>query len=157
MNPKQDAFTQAEGFFELGLFHDAWEELDKLETETKSQPGVLRLRLEILIGLGRWDDAVALGVGCCRNWRDHPEFFIKTAAALMRLDEHAKAMDLLKHGPPALHEDAEYHYALARCASQLGNIGDAKLALQECFDRDKSYRHRGLDDPDLQPVWLSLD
>ena len=45
---------------------------------------------------------------------------------------------------------------LARCASKQGLIGDAKKALKECFDRDKSYRLRGLDDPELERVWKSL-
>ena len=146
----------AEGLLELGLFTDAWEELDGMEPSEKAHPEVLLLRLDVLLGLSRWDDAAALGTGCCRDWGSFDRFFLKTAKALRNLDQHDKAFEILRYAPTSLHRDPEYHYAMACCACRLGELKVAKEALHECFRQDKTFRQRGLDDPALEPVWASL-
>jgi len=143
----------ARGYFELGLYEDAWKELDKLEPKATAHPETLLLRLDILLALHRWEDAIALGAGCCQSWRKYDDFFLKTASALIGFGDWHNAYGLLKNAPKSLHASPEYHFTLARCASRQGLINDAEIALQACFDRDKSYRQRGLDDPDLERVW----
>lgn len=150
------SLAPAEGYLELGLYDDAWAELDKLGPGGGADPDVSILRLDILLGLNRWEDAVALGIGCCRDWQNHDGIFLRTASALAGLEDFGKALELLRNAPEELQQKPEYHYLVARCASRAGRIADAKLALRECFNRDRSYRQRGLDDPDLQPVWNSL-
>jgi predicted Zn-dependent protease len=146
----------AEGFLELGLHHEAWEELEKLPDAARAHPDVLLLRLDILLGMERWQDAVTLGAGCCMNWRTHDVFFLRTADALMHLRDWGNALVLLKSAPESLHVKPEYHFAIARCAARLGLVSDAKAALQECFSLDKGYRQRALDEHDLQAFWESF-
>ena len=143
----------AEGFLELGLHLEAWEELERLPDAARAHPDVLLLRMDILLGMERWQDAVTLGAGCCMNWRTHDVFFLRTAGALMHLRDYENALVLLKSAPGSLHAKPEYHYAIARCAARLGLTSDAKTALKECLSLDKSYRQRALGNPDLEPIW----
>jgi len=135
---------------------DAWMELDKLEPKATAHPETLLLRLDILIGLKRWEDAIAMGIGCYRDWSTYDTFFLKTATALIRFGDWQNAYGLLTNAPESLHALPEYHYAIARRVSRQGLIRDAKDALKECFDRDKGYKQRSLDDPDLKRLWDSI-
>ena len=156
MTPPVEEVRAAEGFFELGLYRDAWDHLERISPPGRDHPAASALCLDILGALGRWDDAARWGVGYCKEWPEHGVLFLKTATAFMRLDDYRPASDLLSRGPETLREQAEYYYLAARCSSRLGKIKEAKVALQACFERDKSYRQLALDDADLEPVWRSL-
>jgi len=156
MNRLEILLNPVRGYFELGLFEDAWTELDKLEPKATAHPETLLLRLDILLALGRWEDAIAMGIGGCQKWSDYDSFFLKTASALISFGDWQNSYGLLRNAPETLLKSAEYHYTLARCASRQGLIKDAKNALSECFKLDKSYRKRFLDDSDLERVWNTL-
>jgi predicted Zn-dependent protease len=153
----REKMEAAHGFHELGLHHDAWTVLDDLSPEEKAHPLVAVLRLDILLALHRYDDAVALGTGACRQWPIIDGFFFKTATSLMDLGDHQKAKDLLLAGPESLPQKAVYWYDLACCQCRLGEVGQAKQSIIECFNRDANLRHQALDDPDLAALWESLD
>jgi len=118
MNRLDVLLDPARGYFELGLYEDAWMELDKLAPKETAHPQALLLRLEILLALHRWEDAIAMGVGCCKQWRKYDGFLLKTASAMMSYGDWHHAYGLLKNGPESLHELPEYHYTIARCASR---------------------------------------
>jgi hypothetical protein len=91
--------------------------------------------------------------GACRIWPQKEDFFLKTAAALMILDDHEKAKALLWAAPLSLRSRAAYWYDLARCQARTGELEPARMSLQECIRKDKAFRSRALDDPDLEPMW----
>ena len=152
----RDAMEPAQGFFDLGMPNESWDALDALPVADRAHPFVMLLRLEILIALRRFDDAVALGTGACRQWPRQEGFFLKTVAALIELSDHEKARDLLLAAPSMLRDKAAYWYDLARCHCVLGEVDQSRRCLWECINRDKSYRGRSLDDPDLETVWRTL-
>ena len=152
----RERMEAAHGFHELGMHNDAWAALDNLPPEDKAHPLVVLLRLDILLALERWDDAVALGTGACRQWPIIDGFFLKTTTALMELNEHQKAMHLLLAGPESLHQKAGYWYDLACCQCRLGEVEEAKKSIGQCFERDEILRMRSLYDPDLEAIWDSL-
>jgi predicted Zn-dependent protease len=156
MNRLETELNPARGYFELGLFEDAWAELDKLEPKATAHPETLLLRLDILLALERWEEAVSVGIGCCQKWRNYDSFFMKTATALISFGDWYHSYGLLKNAPETLLKSPEYHYTLARCASRQGLLTNAKEALAECFKLDKSYRKRFLDDEDLERVWDAI-
>jgi len=153
----REKMEAAHGFYELGMHSDAWTVLDDLPPEDKAHPLVVLLRLDILLALERWDDAVALGTGACRQWPIIDGFFLKTTTALLELNDHQKAMDLLLAGPESLQQKAAYWYDLACCQCRLGEVQKAKKSISECFDRDRILRMRALYDSDLEAIWESLD
>ena len=156
MNRLEILINPARGYFELGLFEDAWMELDKLEPKVTQHPETLLLRLDILLALERWEDAIAMGTGCCQKWHDYDSFFMKTATALISFGDWHNSYGLLKNAPETLLKSPEYHYTVARCASRQGLIKDAKRAIAECIRLDKSYRKRFLNDADLERVWDAI-
>ncbi len=147
----------AQGFFDLGLYHEAWAALDELPLPNAAHPLTISLRLDILLALHRLDDAVSLGTGSCRAWPQTGGFFLKTASALMGLNDHLKAKALLLAAPLSVRDNATYWYDLARCQGRNGEIERAKSSLKECFGRDKKLRSRALDEPDLEAVWASFE
>lgn len=147
------ALEAAQGFYDLGLFNDAWAALDELPVEDAAHSQTIALRLDILLAMDRVDDAIALGTGACRIWPQKEAFFLKTAAALMILDDHDKAKGLLWAAPLSLRSRAEYWYDLARCQARTGELEAAKKSLEECIRKDKEFRSRALDDPDLEAMW----
>jgi predicted Zn-dependent protease len=148
----REKMEAAHGFHELGMHVDAWNVLDDMSPEEKAQPLVALLRLDILLAIHRYDDALALGTGACRQWPIIDGFFLKTATALMELSDHQKARDLLLAGPESLQQKAVYWYDLACCQCRMGDTAEAKKSLSECFDRDNNLRHQALDDPDLAAI-----
>ena len=151
------ALEPAQGFYDLGLYHDAWTALDELPVEDAAHSLTISLRLDILMALDRVDDAVALGTGACRLWPQKEDFFLKTAAALMILDDHEKGKTLLWAAPSSLRSRAAYWYDLARCQARTGEVDAAKKSLEECIRKDKAYRARALDDPDLKSMWETFN
>lgn len=147
------AMEPAKGFFDLGMFNDAWAALDDLPPEDKAHPLVALLRLDILLALDRWDDAIALGTGACHQWPIIDGFFLKTVTALMELRDYEKGRDLLLAGPESLQQKAAYWYDLACCQCSLGELERAKKSISKCFDLDKGLRMRALYDLDLEALW----
>ena len=152
----REKMEAAHGFHELGLHTDAWTVLDDLPPEDKAHPLVVLLRLEILLALDRWEDAVALGTGACRQWPVIDGFFLKTSTALIELKDYQKAKDLFLAGPESLQQKAIYWYDLACCQCRTGEAEKAKKSITECFERDEILRMRALYDPDLEPIWQAL-
>jgi predicted Zn-dependent protease len=150
------AMEPAQGFYDLGLFCDAWDALDELPPEDRADPLVVALRLDILLSMNRLVDAVALGTGACRQWPSVGGFFLKTGSALIVLGDHEKAKGLLLAAPPSAQTKAAYWYDLARCQGRTDDVDAARKSLWECINRDKGFRARALDDPDLDAVWASL-
>jgi predicted Zn-dependent protease len=152
----REKMEAAHGFHELGMHDDAWVVLDDMPPEDKAHPLVVLLRLDILLALDRWDDAVALGTGACRQWPVIDGFFFKTVTALLEVYDYQKAKDLLLAGPESLQQKAIYWYDLACCQCRVGEVSEAKKSISECFERDEILRMRALYDPDLEAIWDSL-
>ena len=53
--PLSDDITRAEGFFELGMHNEAWNETEELPPIDRAEPLVLELRLRILTALSQWE------------------------------------------------------------------------------------------------------
>ena len=65
------AADPAQGFYDLGMFNDAWLALDVLAPEDKAHPLIIALRLDILLALERWGDVVALAPDTLISLRCH--------------------------------------------------------------------------------------
>ncbi len=144
------------GYVELGMFTEANEELENVPQDFKTHPVVLHGRVELLIAMKKWDDAVLLGHSLCELWPARHEFWILTAFCLHELKQTQKAKDTLLSAPPDVRETAIYCYNMACYESQLGNLCEAKVLLGACIAKDKKYRGKAVDDPDLHSLWKSL-
>jgi tetratricopeptide (TPR) repeat protein len=144
------------GYLDLGMFHEANEELEKLPPDAKSHPLVLLARLELLVEMKRWEDGAILGQSLAKLWPEQHEAWFKAAYCLHELKRTSEAKATLTRAPADLRETALFLYNMACYETQLGNIAPAKVLLNSCFGKEKKWRQQALDDPDLQPLWDSL-
>jgi len=146
----------AQGFFQLGMWNESWDELEALAPETRHRPQVIILRVMIYNNLERWEEAAIIGKGALRHYPNFGALYIATAHALRHFSGAAEAKTVIVAGEPFLEEEAVFHYMLACYDSALGNLDDAKEGLARAFELNKSLRLAALDEPDLTPLWESL-
>ena len=146
----------ARGVFDLGMFTDAWNELEELAPETRHRPQVILMRVMIYNNLERWEEAAIIGKGALRHYPNFGALYIATAHALRHFSGAAEAKTVIVAGEPFLEEEAVFHYMLACYDSALGNLDDAKEGLVRAFELKKGLRLAALDEPDLAPLWESL-
>ena len=53
--PDQQFFTAACGYVQLQMFHEANEELERVDPFNRAAPEILALRIEIYRGLQKWE------------------------------------------------------------------------------------------------------
>lgn len=145
------------GYLDLQMFDEANSELEALPIEYKTRPEVLSARLELLMAMHRWEEGALLAQSLCHLWPSHPEFYIRTAFCLHEMKRTGDAKAVLLNGPQTLKDEATYYYNLACYEAQLDNIKEAKRYLSVCFRMDKRFKAVALDDPDLEPVWCSVE
>jgi predicted Zn-dependent protease len=138
------------------MFKEASDELEKLPDEIKPHPMVLLARLELLVEMKRWEEGAVLGLSLVKLWPQEHEFHFKAAYCLHELKRTQEAKDTLVAAPDELRKTGLFFYNMACYETQLGNVGQAKLLLKSCFEKNKKWRVEALDDPDLEPLWASL-
>ena len=159
MNPGPEferTLAAAQGYFQLEMWNDAWNELEELPPETRHFSQVIILRVLILNNLGKWEDAAIIGKGALRHYPDFGALYLATAHALRNSKGAAEARSVIVAGETFLGNEAVFHYMLACYDSALGNLEDAKEGLARAFELNKGLRSKALDEPDLAPLWESL-
>jgi len=146
----------AQGFFQLGMWNESWNELEALALETRHRPQVILLRVMIYNNLNRWEEASIVGQGALRYYPDFGALYVATAYALRHHSGPAEAKAVIAASEPYFEEEAAFHFLLACYDSALGHVDEAKEGLQRAFELDPGLRLKALDDPDLAPVWDSL-
>jgi predicted Zn-dependent protease len=145
--------TAAIGFCELGMWQDAWDELDTLPPEQRARPDALRIRLEIFTALERWDLAAILAEGMIERGETSRTTWLQGGKAIRasRGPEAAKAF--LLRGTEHLRRDGGFHYAMAQIDYQLGDMDATKFRLSLAFSLDPKLKAVAMGDADLYPIW----
>jgi tetratricopeptide (TPR) repeat protein len=146
----------AEGYFQLEMWNDAWNELEELPPETRHLSQVIILRVLILNNLGKWEEAAIIGQGALQHYPDFGALYLATAHALRNCQGAAEARAVIAAGEPLLENEAVFYYMLACYDCALGNLEDAKEGLARAFELEINLRLKALDEPDLAPLWESL-
>jgi len=148
--------TAAQGFFQLGMWNESWNELETLAPEVRHRPQVILLRVMIYNNLNRWEEASIVGTGALRHYPDFGALYVATAYALRHYSGPAEAKAVLVAGEPFLENEAAFHFLLACYDSALGHLDEAREGLKRAFELDQDFRLKALDESDLAPVWDSL-
>lgn len=143
----------AEGFCQLGMWQDAWDELEEIAPEHRAMLPVVLMRLEILIALRHFESAAVLAESLIAKGVREKQAYLLGAYAVRRCRSLEEAEQLLLGGEEVLKDDALWHYNLTCYASVAGRIDEAKERLRRCFVLDPSCRSTALTDADLEPVW----
>ncbi len=153
MHSIERTLEAAQGYSELGMTAESLDELDRLPPEMLDHPGVLELRLTVLMRARRWTDALAAGRRLCEIRPQAPIGFIHAAYCLHELRETKLAREVLLAGPASLVKEATYHYNMACYECVLGNEEAALASLEVSFKLDRKYRVYARDDADLAPLF----
>ena len=156
MEDFQKRITAAQGYHELGLWRDAWRELDGLSDAEQHRPDVLEMRVLILVNERKCHEALALARQLAEVAPHEEGGWVHSAYCLHELGRTREAIQALLSAPPSLREKAIFHYNFACYSCVLGQIDAAREALRRSFALDKSYRDFARGDSDLEPLHPEL-
>jgi tetratricopeptide (TPR) repeat protein len=154
--PDQQILTAAYGYVQLQMFHEANEQLDKIDPFLRAAPEILALRIEIYRGLAKWELMIELAKRLLEFQPDNPEWPVSLAYATRRAISVEAAKEILLKAEPQFPREALIPYNLACYECQLGNLVSAKNYLTQAFKIDSNWRVIALEDRDLEPLWETL-
>jgi tetratricopeptide (TPR) repeat protein len=152
----QRNITAALGYVELGMFLDANEELEKIDTCHRDLPEVLVIRLQIYRALEKWALMQLVARRLAVNEPDKVQWTVLWAYATRRAESIEAAQRILLEAVERIPKAAIFHYNLACYECQRGDVEVAKARLQHAFNLDPKFRLKALEDEDLQPLWGTL-
>ena len=156
MEEFQKRILAAQGYHELGLWREAWRELDALSDAAQHRPDILEMRILILINERKWREALAISRQLAEAAPQEEGGWVHSAYCLHELGRTREAVQALLAAPATLREKAIYHYNLACYSCVLGQIDKAREALFRSFALDKRYRDFARSDCDLEPLHPEL-
>jgi tetratricopeptide (TPR) repeat protein len=155
-SPDQQFFDAACGYVQLQMFHEANEELEKIDPFLRAAPEVLALRIEIYRGLQKWELMAELAKRLAEFQPNDVQWTVLFAYATRRAESIEAAKEILLSAKTKFPKEAVILYNLACYECQLGNLQSAQNYLQKVFNIDSNWRIAALDDKDLEPLWNGL-
>src|SRR4051812_31017903 len=108
------ALQRCEGYFDLKMFTEAWNELEDLPSELKQDLGVLTWRMQILMGLGEHEIASFIGLSLVQQFPEKLGVLLSTAECLIHSKHYVSVSHLLRTGLTRLPDNADLWLTLAR-------------------------------------------
>ena len=156
MEDFQKRILAAQGYYELGLWREAWHELDGMAEKPQQRPEVMELRVLILINESKWREALALSRQLAEVAPEEEGGWVHSAYCLHEMGNTQEAIEALLSAPASLREKAIFFYNFACYSCVLGQIDAAREALHRSFALDKRYRDFARSDHDLEPLHAEL-
>lgn len=96
------ALERSGGFCDLGMWEEAWEEIENLPDELRVQADATAQRLNILMGMQEWNKASYLGIGLCERFPDRMDFRLMTVQCLKNSGPADDALEFMQSSPPGI-------------------------------------------------------
>jgi tetratricopeptide (TPR) repeat protein len=141
--PDQRRWQAAVGYVELGMFHEANDELEEIDPFNRAAPEVLAARLAVSHGLERWELMQQVAKRLKEFEPDNIQWTISLAYAT-RAYSIDVAMEILLSAQPRFPKEGAIPYNLACYYCQLGEIKTAKGYLTQAFELDLNWRKAAL-------------
>lgn len=150
MTPFDRHLQAATGFLELGLPHEADEELDLIELEMRSLSEVLAVRAGVYQALQQWAPMETVCQQLCRLRSDEPQWLVMLAHATHRCRSLQDALGVLVQAAMRFPEEPIIFFNLACYQAQLGYLDAARGRLKEAIKLAPVCRRMALE----IPTWL---
>ena len=144
------------GFITLGMYQDAWDELENLPPEFRADDVVLALRIEIFHGLQKWESSRVLAESLAKRSPENPGWWLSWSFAVRREESVEAARAVLKKAAEIHPNVALIAYNLTCYTCLMGELAEARELLKRAVGIDGQFRKLALDDPDLEPLWAEL-
>ena len=149
----------AEGWLELGNWHEANEELERITPEFRSHPDVLFVRWQIYEKAEKWEGAFEIAHALSKL-PDDAFGPVHMAYALHKMKRTKEALDVLLPVVDKFSDNYLIRYNLACYYCQLGNLTESIEWLKRAIELGKTWRievrKKALEDPDLEPLWARI-
>jgi tetratricopeptide (TPR) repeat protein len=155
--PDSHHLDAAQGWLELGLHLEANEELEKISPEMRVHPDVLEIRWQIYAKEKRWQACAEIGNAIMTADPDRSFGWMHHSFALHALKRTEEAYIHLATVVDDFPDKWLIPYNLACYCSQLGRFQEAQSWFKKAIAiNDKDVPKKGIDDPDLKPMWDNL-
>lgn len=146
-----------QGYNELGMGDEAWEELQDIERCFPATPSIVQMKLLLHINDENWGDALGLSEELRLMEPHGGAGYIHGAYCLHELERTNEAVSLLERAPEEVREDAIYHYNKGCYQAALGDVETARHCLEHSFAMDGRLLEVARKDPDLRDLRESLE
>jgi tetratricopeptide (TPR) repeat protein len=147
----------AQGWIELGNHQEANQELERIAPELRTHPDVLKLRWKIYAQAKKWDACLDIAGAIIKLAPERANGWILRSFALHEMKGTREAFDQLLPVADRFPGIWAIPYNLACYCAQLGRLKDCRDWFQKAMDVDEhTVQRKGIDDPDLKPLWDSM-
>lgn len=153
MNAPLHKIEAAHGYIDLGMFQEAWDELESLPPELRAGNAVFEIRLEIFQRMQKWESARMLAESLAKQAPENPAWWLHWASAIRQEKTVGAARKVLRQAVELHPNVATIAYNLACYCCLLGDIAEAKELLKVAFGLDEEFKRIALDDPDLDAIF----
>ncbi|MEM7145151.1 MAG: hypothetical protein AAF591_08425 [Verrucomicrobiota bacterium] len=143
----------AQGYYELGMLEEAWDEVAAIEAEYPDERAVLHVKLLLQLKSAQWYLALETSQRLCEIDPEDYMGFIHAAYCLHELGKTQEARQLLMDGPSSLRDTAVFYYNMGCYEVSLGRINKGKNNLERSFELDRHLVEVARQDPDLADLW----
>jgi tetratricopeptide (TPR) repeat protein len=143
----------AQGYYELGMLEEAWDEVLSIEPTHQDERSVLHVKLLLQLKSGQWDMALETSRCLCEIDPDDYMGYIHAAYCLHEMGKTLEARQLLMAGPRSLREKAVYYYNIGCYEVTLGRLEKGRRNLEQSFEIDRHLVAVARQDPDLADLW----
>jgi len=151
------ALTYANGYRELGMFDDALDELEKLDSRYENEKELLQMQLAVLMEARRWRKALPIANRLAANDSSDPGNLVNLAYVTRRTTSLQGARIILENAAKRFPKEAIIQYNLGCYACCNNDLDTAKKHLLVAFSLDKNYLKMSDTDEDLQALRAWLD
>jgi len=149
---RAEHLTTAEGFLDLGMLEQAWEQLEEIEPQQRAESDVLAMRLRILERMGRHDMGREIARGAVRVYPDDLALRLLGSHHIRAAEGAPAAVEFLLDSVDRFRGEATYWFELACLHCQAGDLARTSECTRRAVDLDRSYQMQVLEHPDLKPL-----
>ena len=156
--PDTHHLSAAEGWLELGNYHEALAELNLVSSGEQERLEVLGLRWSIAAQLKSWEECVGIAGNIIKLAPKNVFGWIHRSYALHELKRTSEARGLLQPALKRFPKDDTIPYNLACYECQLGELATARDWLHHAMKLRKpaELKAQALEDVDLKPLWTEI-
>lgn len=142
----------AEGFFDLGMYAEAHEQLELADKDPDLRMAVAARQLDLYIAEERWEDAVILGEVLADLDPENGDYSLQWARALHAQGKSEAALEVLGEAFCELEHDPEYRYYTALYSAVVGQSRKALYNLGQAIAMDSDWLKVALTEPELKDL-----
>ena len=153
MNEPHHRLDAAHGYIDLGMFEEAWDELESLPPDLRADDVVFEMRLEIFQRMQKWESARILAESLAKRSPENPGWWLAWSDSIRREQSVEAASEVLRQAAMIHPTVAIITYKLACYSCVLGDVAEARDLLAKAIELDDSFKMIALDDPDLDAIF----